>query len=114
MIVSKTDNIPTKRILSVLGNVSIKRAEAFSENEGKAMEKLIRKAERMGANAIINFSYRGSGTWGTHGSCTGLAVIVDDIKRSFPDQDMVYCRDCGKPIINTDSFCKHCGSPQKK
>ena len=114
MLVSKTDGIPTKRIVSILGNVSIRRAEAFSENEGKAMEKLIRKAERMGANAIINYSYRGSGTWGTYGSCTGLAVIVEDIRPSFEERDIAYCRDCGKPITKSDSFCRHCGSEQKK
>ncbi len=112
MIVSKTDNIPTKRIVSILGNISIRRAEAFSENEEKAMQKLIRKAERMGANAIINFSYRGSGTWGTYGSCSGLAVIIEDINPGHQDQNMVYCRNCGKVIEIFARFCKHCGSKQ--
>jgi uncharacterized protein YbjQ (UPF0145 family) len=114
MIVSKTDNIPTKRIVSVLGNISIKRAEAFSENEEKSMQKLIRKAERMGANAIINFSYRGSGTWGVYSSCSGLAVIIEDINNNLDhrDKNKVYCRYCGKIIRNLDRFCRHCGSKQ--
>ncbi len=107
MIVSKTDRIPTKKIISVLGNISIKKTAWVSNNEEKAMEKLIKKAELMSANAIINYSYRGSGAWGAYESCSGLAVIVQDTQ---PDQNMVYCHNCGKLIIHTDRYCKHCGS----
>jgi uncharacterized protein YbjQ (UPF0145 family) len=79
MLVSKTDTIPNKHIINVIGNVTVKKLELWNQDEGKVMEKLMEKAILMGANAIINFSYRGSGLFGTHGMANGMAVKVEDI-----------------------------------
>ena len=73
VLISKTDSIPTKKIVSVLGNIAIKKT--YSESEASAMKALSNKAKMAGANAIVNFFFRGKGF-----SCTGLAVIVEDIE----------------------------------
>ena len=82
MLVSKTEKIPNKKIIKVIGNVSVKFIEWWNQDEGLAIKKLAEKATVIGANGIINFTYRGSGLFGTHGSANGLAVIVEDIKSS--------------------------------
>ena len=79
MIVSKTDDIPTKKIVTVLGKISIKIIEDFFGSEENAtMQKLIRKAKAMGADAITNFSYRRLGIFEIITTYSGLAVITED------------------------------------
>ena len=109
MIVSKTDYIKEKIIVSVLGEVKIKQLAGYGIGEGKAMEKMIRKAKTMGANAIINFSYRGPGFPGIYNHYRGLAVIVEDYRKYWQGQK---CSNCGKKIKITAHFCGFCGTKQ--
>ena len=50
MIVSRTDNITTKKIVKVLGKIKIRDFRELGEEEN--LQKLIRKAKAMGADAI--------------------------------------------------------------
>jgi len=109
MIVSKTNDIPDKIIVSVLGKVKIRQIRTYGKNEEKAMGTMIRKAKTMGANAIINFSYRGDGIWGIRNIYTGLAVIAEDIRKYWQSQK---CSHCGKRVKVTDYFCGSCGTKQ--
>ena len=79
ILVSESDKIPTKKVVSVVCNVSAKKVMWFSDNPDKCMEELKKKAEEVGANAIINFAYEPAGALGISGSCRGLAVKVVDI-----------------------------------
>ena len=95
MIVIKKDHIPDKIIVSVLGNIEIKQKGSYKRNKGKGPDIMVEKAKEMGANAIINFLYRGQGFWETYSHYTGLAVIVEDIRDYWQGQK---CSNCGKPI----------------
>ena len=78
MIVSKTDKIPTKKIIAVLEKVLIEIAEDFfGAREVTAKQTLIRKAKTMGADAIIKFSK--FTILGIKTTYTGLAVTTEDI-----------------------------------
>ena len=77
ILVSDSDKIPTMKVVEVIGNISAKKAMWFSENPDKCMEQLKKKAEDLGANAIINFTYEPAGTLGLSGTCRGLAVKVE-------------------------------------
>ena len=77
ILVSKSDKIPTMKVVTVIGNVSAKKLLWVSESPDKCMEELKKKAEEMGANAIIDFSYEPAGTFGWYGTCRGLAVKVE-------------------------------------
>ena len=116
MLVSKTDNIPTKKIISILGNISINRVEWWGHDETKAMEKLIEKAKSMGANAIINFSYNDSGVFGAYGNSNGIAVITENIdkkdSKEITSTDYKFCHKCGEKIPNSYDFCGKCGNHQ--
>ncbi|MBA7671606.1 hypothetical protein ES703_79765 [subsurface metagenome] len=114
MIVSKTDNIPTKKIVTVLGKISTNVAEDFpGSEEVAAMQILIRKAKTIGADAIINFSrgIRGIlGILGIRTTYTGLAVITEDI---IPIQQVLntsVCWNCGTQIEKSQRFCGFCGT----
>jgi uncharacterized protein YbjQ (UPF0145 family) len=61
-------------------NVSAKKVMWFSEHADKCMEELKKKAEEVGANTIINFTYEPAGALGIYGNCRGLAVKVEDLK----------------------------------
>lgn len=80
ILVSESDNIPTKKIVAVVCNVSARKAMWFSERADKCMEELKKKAEEVGANAIINFTYEPAGALGMYSTCRGLAVKVEDLK----------------------------------
>lgn len=111
MIVSKTDDIPTKKIVTVLGKISIKIIEDFFGSEENAtMQKLIRKAKAMGADAITNFSYRRLGIFEIITTYSGLAVITEDI---IPIQQVLntnVCWNCGTQIEKNQRFCRFCGT----
>jgi len=62
----------------VIGNVSAKKLAWVSEPVDKCFEELKKKAEDIGADAIINATYESAGTFGWHGTCRGLAVKVED------------------------------------
>ena len=113
MIVSKTDNIPTKKIVTVLGKISTKVAEYFAgsgSQEEAAMQILIRKAKTMGADAIINFSYGIRGILGIKTTYTGLAVITEDIIPIHQVLDTSVCWNCGTQIEKSQRFCGFCGT----
>lgn len=111
-IVSKTDKIPAKRIVKALGTIVIRSSEMWSFtswNEAKAMEKILQKAEKVGANAVVNFTYKKKGT---HISCTGLGVIVEDID-NVPlhireNNDIKICENCGNKMQSSYIFCPFC------
>ncbi len=104
IIVSKSDRIPTKKIVAVLGNVSAKKAMWFSESPEKCFKELKKKAEMMGADGIINVTYEPCGALGTHGSCYGIAVKLEDANRQS-------CPKCNKELPSGNfTFCPHCGS----
>jgi|GEM_PF-5105136 len=77
ILVSDSDKIPTMKVVEVIGNISTKKVMWVSENPDKCMDELKKKAEAIGANAIINFTYEPSGTLGWFGTCRGLAVKVE-------------------------------------
>jgi len=81
ILISTSDSIPTKKIVAVLGNVSAKKTMWFSESPEKCFEELKKKAEKMGADGIINVTYEPSGLGGISGSCHGLAVKLADVDR---------------------------------
>ena len=114
MIVSKTDNIPTKKIVTVLGKISTNVAEDFfGSEEADATQRLIRKAKTMGADAIINFSYGIRGILGILGirtTYTGLAVITEDIIPIHQVLDTRVCWNCGTQIEKNQRFCGFCGT----
>ncbi|GAH70815.1 unnamed protein product [marine sediment metagenome] len=112
MIVSKTDKIPNKKIVSVLGKVKTRQTTSYEKYEWKARDRMIRKAKKMGANAIINFSYRRLGLWEVYEYYRGLAGIVEDI---LPIQKVLsndYCWQCGKRIKDNARYCGSCYAKQ--
>lgn len=103
IIMSTTDNIPTKKIVKVLGNISAKKTVWLSENPEGCFKELKKKARLLGANAIINAKYHSSGL-GMSASATGVAVKVEDITQ-------LVCGQCSKELPEGDfSFCPYCGS----
>lgn len=78
MLVTASDNTPTKRIVAVLGTVFAKRTMWLSDRPDKCVESLKEEARKIGANAIINFRYQPAGLLGVYGTCMGLAVRVQD------------------------------------
>ena len=121
MIISKTDNIPTKKVVSVLGNISISQTEWLENDETKAMNKLKTKAQAMGANAIINFVYSPSAPGMIKATASGLAVIVEDKTNSQTvpptppsKQGYKYCYACGEKIPISFGFCGKCGIEQPR
>jgi len=80
ILVFESDNIPTKKIVAVIGNVSSKKVMWLGDRPDKCIEELKKKAEEIGANAIINFTYQSAGALGIYGTCRGLAVKVEDLK----------------------------------
>jgi len=112
VIVSKTDKIPTKRIVSVLRTITLRGSEMWSKwDEAKAMERIMFKAKQIGANAVINFTYRKEGT---HVFCTGLGAIVEDIEPILPDvgekKELKLCENCGSQLQKEYKFCPFCGA----
>lgn len=113
-IISKTDNIPAKRIVKALETIVIRSSEMWSItswNEAKAMERIMQKAKQMGANAVVNFIYKKKGT---HISCTGLGVIVEDIDTGTShireNNDIKFCENCGNKMQSFYKFCPFCGA----
>ena len=107
MIVSKTDTIPTKKIVAVVGKISIKIFETYKgAEEGEAMQILIRKAKTIRADAIINFTRSLSEPLGIKAIYSCDAVLTEDIK---PFWETVYCGKCGKPNKRYYEYCMHCG-----
>lgn len=107
MIVSRTDTIATKKIVTVIEKISIKIFESYKRaKEGEATQILIRKAKAIRADAIINFSWRPPEPFGTKAIYSGDAVITEDIK---PFWETVYCGKCGKPNKLYYLYCMHCG-----
>jgi uncharacterized protein YbjQ (UPF0145 family) len=78
MIVTKEDTIPSKKIAKMLGSVEAKSgAFAFNiiRNAKKNLEK---EAEKLGANAIINYKYNLKRKYvGFENHATGDAVIIE-------------------------------------
>jgi len=104
IIISKSDRIPTKKIVAVLGNVSAKKVTWISESSEKCFEELKKKAEMMGADGIINVTYEPSGFGGTHGSCHGIAVKLADV-------EIQTCQKCNKELPSGNyKYCPHCGA----
>jgi len=104
ILISKSDSIPTKKIVAVLGNVSAKKVMWFSESPEKCFEELKKKAEMMGADGIINVTYEPSGLFGVSGTCHGLAVKLEDADRQT-------CPKCNKELPSGNyTYCPHCGS----
>ena len=75
------------------------------------MNRIMRKAKGMGANAVINFTYSKTGT---HISCTGLGVIVEDIDFSISNAEennnIRLCEKCRNQIQKEYKFCPFCGA----
>ena len=64
MIISKTDYIPDKVVVSVIGPIEIKRSGPTKKHEGNVKDIMVIKAKEMGANAIINYeSFDFMGIW---------------------------------------------------
>lgn len=43
------------------------------------------------------------------------ALLIEAETTEDDEQDensIVYCHDCGKPILDTDTYCRKCGSRQ--
>ena len=78
VLISTSDSIPTKKIVSLIGEVSAKKVMYMGENPEKCFEELKKKAREMGANAVINVVYYPSGSHGLHGTAKGLAVKVEN------------------------------------
>ena len=112
MFASKTDKIPNKKIVSVLGKVKARQTTSFGKYEWKARDRMIRKAEKMGANAIINFSCRRRGLLDILEYYRGLAVIVEDIISIQKVLSNDYCWQCGKRIKDNARYCGFCGTKQ--
>lgn len=104
IIVTQSDTIPTKKVVKILGNVSVKKVVWVSESPERCYEELKKKAEMMGADAIINVSYHSGGTFGIHESCSGIAVKLED-------DELNMCPKCNKKMPEGNfSFCPHCGT----
>ena len=111
-IISKTDNIPAKRIVKALETIVLKGSKMWKNwSEAIAMERIRQKAIEIGANAVINFRYNEDGT---HIFCTGLGVIVEDIETtSSPmneSSNVSFCESCGNEKQNSHKFCPFCGT----
>ena len=108
MIVSKTDTIPTKKIVKVLGEIKVKDFKVLGK--GESMQRLIRKAKIIGADAIINFSCRkGEILWyDLVDIYTGLAVITEDIIPLKQVLNTNICWNCGTPVEKNQRFCRSC------
>ena len=104
VIITTSDKIPGKRIVKVLGNVYAKKAEWFSPEPNKCFEELKKKAKLMGANAVINVVYTSAGALGYSGSCSGIAVKLEDYPQKM-------CPKCKKELPEDYSFCPYCGAP---
>ena len=104
VIITPSDNIPTKKIVAVLGNVSARKFVMFNERPEKCFEELKKKAAAMGADAVINVIYRKPGLLENSANCNGLAVTLeDDVKK--------LCPKCKKELPDDKfPFCPHCGS----
>jgi len=79
MIVSTADTIPGNKIVKTLGLVTAKSGWIFSNREEDARNNLEKKAEQLGANAIIGYrseSVRSSFT-PDYVRAYGTAVIVE-------------------------------------
>jgi uncharacterized protein YbjQ (UPF0145 family) len=104
IIITTSDKVPKKRIVKVLGNVYAQKAEWFSPKPNECFEELKKKAKLMGADAVINAVYTSSGTFGVHGSCSGIAVKLEDSPQNL-------CPKCKKELPEGSySFCPHCGA----
>jgi len=103
ILVSKSDGIPTKKIVTVLGNISAKKLMWWSESPEECFEELKKKAEKMGADGSINVAYVPSGL-GFSASCHGLAV-------KLADAEIHTCTKCNKELPSGNyTYCPHCGS----
>ncbi|MFX1464070.1 MAG: hypothetical protein ACFFBF_13650 [Promethearchaeota archaeon] len=108
MIVSQTDNIPTKKIVKILGKIKVKDFKELGEAEN--MQRLIRKAKAMGADAIINYAYGRLGLFDIVTTYWGFAVKTEDI---IPIQRVLntsVCCNCGTHIEKDQRFCGRCGT----
>lgn len=108
VIVSKTDYIPTKKIVEVLGEIKVKDYKDLGE--GESMQRLIRKAKTIGADAIINFSCRrGEILWyDLIDIYTGLAVITEDVIPIKQVLNTNVCWNCGISIEKDQRYCRNC------
>jgi len=53
MFVSKTDKIPNKKVVSVLGKVKARQTTSYRRYEWKARDRMIRKAKKMGSYLTV-------------------------------------------------------------
>jgi uncharacterized protein YbjQ (UPF0145 family) len=109
IIITSTDTIPTKKIVKILGNVTVKKHMWSSERADLCYEELRKAAERMSADAVINVAYSPAGTFGVVGSCTGIAFKLEEesleqypkcpnCERELPQSDFDFCPFCGKSL----------------
>jgi uncharacterized protein YbjQ (UPF0145 family) len=103
VIITESDNVPTKKIVAVLGNVTAKALMWSRESPEKCYEELRKIAGSMGADAVINVVYHKAGNLGFHGYATGLAVKLEDL-------DISLCPNCNKELPKGKlAFCPFCG-----
>jgi uncharacterized protein YbjQ (UPF0145 family) len=107
VIITESDNVPTKKIVAVLGNVSAKVLCWSRESPEKCFDELSKIAGTMGADAVINVVYHKAGILGWHGTCTGIAVKLEDL-------DISFCPNCNKELPKGNlMFCPFCGNSLK-
>jgi len=80
MIVSTTDTIEGMKIVKNLGYLEAKPKALSWDTRKSARKNLEKKAEELGANAIINFKAQDSLGVGIGAFASGNAVIIEEIK----------------------------------
>ena len=118
MIISTTDSIAGKKVVQTLGVIDA-RCSMFVSNESESAQKnLHKKAEAMGANAIIG--YKVEKIEGV-AHAFGTAVIVEESKcftetvSTTPQSTMIsgqpnFCPQCGVGLQENAKFCVQCGN----
>ena len=81
MIVSTTNTIEGMKIVKNLGYLEAKPKTLSWDTRKSARKSLEKKAEELGANAIINFKAQDLLGVGIGAFASGNAVIVEDIKQ---------------------------------
>ena len=104
IIVTERDDVPTKKIVEVLGKISAVTPAPMGERPEKCYQILRSKAEKMGADAVINVIYSRAGNWRPTCSASGLAVKLADLDRNL-------CPRCSRELPKGDIlFCPFCGT----
>jgi uncharacterized protein YbjQ (UPF0145 family) len=103
IIVTESETIPSKKVVEILGNVSVKKVMWLIEDPEKLFQELRKQARVLGADAVISVVYRPLSS-GIAAQATGIAV-------KLANESAPKCNNCNKELPEGNiAFCPHCGS----